>query len=41
VAPNRAVVEAMCQYVHEQGMTARRVAVAELFAPNTYESYRV
>jgi 4,5-dihydroxyphthalate decarboxylase len=41
VAANRAVLEAMCQYVHEQGMTTRRVGVEELFAPNTYESYRV
>jgi 4,5-dihydroxyphthalate decarboxylase len=41
VAPNRVVLEAMRQYVHEQGMTARQVAVDELFAPNTYESYRV
>ncbi len=41
VAPNRPALEAMCQYAHEQGLTARRVAVDELFTPNTYDAVRV
>jgi 4,5-dihydroxyphthalate decarboxylase len=41
VAPNRPALEAMCQYAHEQGLTARRVAVEELFAPNTAAMYRI
>jgi hypothetical protein len=31
----------MCDYAHEQGLTGRRVAVEELFAPNTAEMFRV
>jgi len=38
---NRAALEAMCQYAQEQGLTERRVAVEELFAPNTRESFHV
>jgi 4,5-dihydroxyphthalate decarboxylase len=41
VPANRATLEAMCQYAQEQGLTARRVAVDELFAPNTYEAFHV
>jgi len=41
VAPNRPALEAMCQYAQEQGLTARRVAVEELFAPNTADMFRV
>ena len=41
VAANRATLEAMCQYAHEHGMTERRVAVDELFAPNTLQAFAV
>ena len=34
---SRRVIETIAQYVHEQGMTDRRVAVEELFAPSTLE----
>ena len=40
VEPNRKILEAMCQYAHEQGLTPRRVGVEELFAPNTAEAWR-
>ena len=40
IEPNRNTLEAMCQYAHEQGLTTRRVAVDELFAPNTAEAWR-
>jgi 4,5-dihydroxyphthalate decarboxylase len=33
----RPVLETVTQYVHEQGLCERRVAVEELFAPNTRE----
>ena len=33
----RSVVEMIAQYVHEQGLTSRRVAVDELFAPSTLD----
>ena len=41
VPANRATLDAMCQYAQEQGLTARRVSVDELFAPNTLESFHV
>ena len=41
VEANRAALDAACQYVHEQGVTPRRVAVDELFATNTLGTYHV
>ena len=41
VAPNQAALEAMCRYAHEQGLTGRRLAVEELFAPNTAAMFRI
>jgi len=42
IAPNRPTLEAFVQYAHEQGITARRLAVEELFAPETRgESYKI
>ena len=38
---NRATLEAFTQYVHEQGVTARRLQVEELFAPETRESFKI
>jgi 4,5-dihydroxyphthalate decarboxylase len=35
--PNRAVLEALTQYCHEQGLTARKVDPEEFFAPETLE----
>jgi 4,5-dihydroxyphthalate decarboxylase len=35
IAPNRPSIEALLQYTHEQGLTARRVKLEELFAPST------
>ncbi len=37
VKANRPVLETISQYVHEQGLTARRVALEELFAPSTMD----
>jgi 4,5-dihydroxyphthalate decarboxylase len=34
---NRAAIEAMCAYSHEQGMTSRQFAAEELFAPSTLD----
>jgi 4,5-dihydroxyphthalate decarboxylase len=33
----RHVLETVTQYVHEQGLCARRVGLDEIFAPNTLE----
>ena len=35
VKTNRKVLETITQYVHEQGLTARRVGLEEMFAPST------
>lgn len=37
VEANRELLETMTQYSHEQGLTKDRIAVDELFAPNTYD----
>jgi 4,5-dihydroxyphthalate decarboxylase len=34
---NRPTLEALTQYVHEQGLSDRRVAIEELFAPVTLQ----
>ena len=41
IEPNRNTLETFCQYAFEQGLTPRRVAVEELFAPNTAEAWRL
>lgn len=40
VGPNRHVLETFTRYAHEQGVAARRVAVDELFAPGTVDTFR-
>ena len=41
VEPNRPTLEAYLQYAFEQGVSRRRLAVEELFAPETLSSYRI
>ena len=41
VHENRREIEALTQYAHEQGLTDRKVAVEELFAPSTFEISRI
>jgi 4,5-dihydroxyphthalate decarboxylase len=41
VEPNRPTLEAFAQYAFEQGITARRMQVEELFAPETRESFKI
>jgi 4,5-dihydroxyphthalate decarboxylase len=41
VEPNRATLQAFLQYAHEQGVCRRRLAVEELFAPETLERARI
>jgi 4,5-dihydroxyphthalate decarboxylase len=36
-AQNRAIVDAMTQYAHEQGLAERKLSPEELFAPETLE----
>jgi 4,5-dihydroxyphthalate decarboxylase len=37
VKSNRKVLETITQYVHEQGLASRRVALDEMFAPSTMD----
>ena len=37
VKASRAVLETITQYVHEQGLSERRVALEEIFAPSTMD----
>jgi 4,5-dihydroxyphthalate decarboxylase len=41
VKESRHEIEALCQYLHEQGLTDRRVAVEELFVPATMDMSKV
>jgi 4,5-dihydroxyphthalate decarboxylase len=41
IEPNRPTLEAFAQYAFEQGVTAKRMQVAELFAPETRESFKI
>ncbi|MFQ5914214.1 MAG: ABC transporter substrate-binding protein [Nitrospinota bacterium] len=41
VEPNRKTLETFCQYAFEQGLTPRRLALEELFAPNTAEDWKL
>ncbi|API60261.1 hypothetical protein BSL82_13980 [Tardibacter chloracetimidivorans] len=38
IEPNRPTIEALCGFLHEQGLAPRRVEVNELFAPNVQAS---
>lgn len=39
VEPNRPALEKLLTYCYEQGLLERRLAIEELFAPNTYSLY--
>ena len=39
--PNRAVLDTFPRYHHEQGLSKRRLAPEELFAPETHEAFRI
>ena len=41
VDESRHEIEALCQYLHEQGLTDRRVSVEELFVPATMDMSKV
>jgi len=41
IEPNRPTLEAFVQYAFEQGVTARKLDLGELFAPETRESFKI
>jgi len=38
---NRPEIEALAQYIHEQGLADRKVKVEELFHPSTFDMSKV
>jgi 4,5-dihydroxyphthalate decarboxylase len=38
---NRAVLDTFLRYHHEQGLSARRLQPEELFAPETFEAFKI
>jgi 4,5-dihydroxyphthalate decarboxylase len=40
-AKNRAVLDTFLRYHHEQGLSARRLQPEELFAPETFEAFKI
>ena len=41
IEPNRITLEAALRYLHEQGLTSRRLAIDELFAPGTKSMHKL
>ena len=41
VEANRKTIEAFLHYHHAQGLSARKLAVEEVFDPSTYETYKI
>jgi 4,5-dihydroxyphthalate decarboxylase len=38
---NRHVLDTLTRYSHEQGLSVRKLAVEEMFAPSTYELSKI
>ncbi|HSH71184.1 MAG TPA: hypothetical protein VK997_14780 [Deferrisomatales bacterium] len=41
VQENRKTLEALCQYSFEQGLSARLMGIEELFAPETFDEFKI
>ena len=41
IEKNRKTIEALCQYSFEQGLSARKMALEELFAPETFDEFKI
>ena len=41
IEKNRHALDTLCRYHFEQGLAARRVAVEELFAPETFDEFKI
>lgn len=41
IEKNRITVEALCQYSFEQGLSVRRMTMEELFAPETFDEFKI
>jgi 4,5-dihydroxyphthalate decarboxylase len=38
---NRAAIEALCEYSFEQGLSSRKMTIEELFAPETFDAFKI
>ncbi len=41
IEKNRKTIEALCQYSFEQGLSARKMTIEELFAPETFDEFKI
>jgi 4,5-dihydroxyphthalate decarboxylase len=41
IEPNRHVLDTFLRYHHEQGLSRRRLEIKELFAPETFDSFKI
>jgi 4,5-dihydroxyphthalate decarboxylase len=41
IEKNRVTIDALCQYSFEQGLSARRMTADELFAPETFDEFKI
>jgi 4,5-dihydroxyphthalate decarboxylase len=41
IEKNRETIEAICQYSFEQGLSVRRMTIQELFAPETFDEFKI
>jgi 4,5-dihydroxyphthalate decarboxylase len=41
IEKNRITVDALCQYSFEQGLSARRMSIEELFAPEIFDDFKI
>jgi 4,5-dihydroxyphthalate decarboxylase len=41
IEKNRRTVEALCEYSYEQGLSARLMKMEELFAPETFDEFKI
>ena len=41
IEKNRETIEAICEYSFEQGLSARKMTIQELFAPETFDEFKI
>jgi 4,5-dihydroxyphthalate decarboxylase len=41
IEPNRHVLDTFLRYHHEQGLSRRRLEIKDLFAPETFEAFKI
>ena len=41
IEKNRQTIETLCQYLFEQGLSAKKMAVEDLFAPETFDEFKI